>query len=127
MITLITISLIYALIRSKHDSFLREGKWKRWGFIEGVFIALVVSYFTHESWYVIGLGALVFGMVFWIAFDILMGLHFGKHPLYIGNTGTDKKIRGVFAYSEKWKGLNYLIFKLVWTLIILGLYKNFAL
>lgn len=127
MIKLIAISLMYALIRATHDSYLNEGEWKLWAFIEGVFVALVVSYFLHDGLVSIGIGALVFGMVFWIGFDCLTGLYFGKHPLYIGNTGFDRKIRGVFAYSEKWKGLNYLIFKTVWLLIILGLYKNFAI
>ena len=122
---LIIIATIYALIRATHDSFLNEGKWKVWAFIEGAFIALMVSYFLHDGLVFIGLGALVFGIVFWIVFDCLTGLYFGRHPLYIGNTGFDKKVRSVFSYSDKWKGLNYLIFKLVWTLIIYGLYTNF--
>ena len=125
MIQLIIISVIYALVRSKHDSYLRSGKWKLWAFIEGVLFALVISFLLHGDLLMTGLGALVFGIVFWIVFDCMMGIYFGGNPLYIGNTGFDKLVKQVFCYTEKWKGLNYLIFKIIWAIVILGAYNSF--
>jgi len=125
MITIIIISILYAAIRAKHDSYLREGKWKFWAFIEGVFMAGMIafqSYAVHGLGYKLGMSMLVFGIIFWIVFDIFTGIIFGKHPLYIGNTGFDKKVREIFCYTERWKGTNYLIFKLVWLTITIKFY-----
>jgi hypothetical protein len=114
MIKILLISTIYALIRATHDRYLRQGGWKTWAFIEGAFVAVVVSYLIGGAWYEIGLGALLFGFTFWIVFDCMTGIYFGRHPLYIGNTGFDKKIRAIFQYTDRWKGTWYLMVKLIW-------------
>ncbi len=122
MIEIIIISILYASMRAMHDSHLREGKWKLYAFIEGILIAGIVAYHLHGISLSTPLAMLVFGMIFWITFDIFTGMIFGKHPLYIGTTGFDKKVREVFCYTDKWKGTNYLIFKIIWLVIIIRLY-----
>jgi len=126
MITIILIAVVYAIIRSVHDSFIRQGKWKLWAFIEGVFFAGMVNSLIHTDILSIGLGMILFAFSFWIVFDIFTGVIFGGHPLYIGNTGFDAKIRKVFQYSEKLKGTYYLIWKLFWYLGAISFYDGFA-
>jgi hypothetical protein len=124
MITIIIISILYAAIRAKHDSYLRYsfGNWKKWAFIEGIFVSGIVGYHLHGISFLTLVGMAVFALIFWIAFDIFTGIIFGKHPLYIGTTGFDAKVRKVFCYTEKWKATNYLIFKIVWLMITIKLY-----
>jgi len=124
VVIILSVAIVYALIRAFHDRYIRQGKWKTWAFIEGLFISLTVSYLTGGEWYVIGLGALLFGFTFWIVFDMIIGIYFGKHPLYLGNTGFDKKIRAMFQYTEKWKGTWYLLVKLVFWWFAFYLYKT---
>ena len=124
MIEILIIAIVYALIRATHDKFLRQGGWKLWAFIEGAFVAFVVSYLIGGAWYEIGLGALLFGFTFWIVFDMMTGIYFGKHPLYIGKTGFDWEIRKTFQYTEKWKGTWYLMVKLISWWMVFYLYKT---
>jgi len=113
VLIILIIAVIYALIRANHDRYLRQGKWKTWAFIEGVLIALVISFLIGGKWYMIGVGAILFGFTFWIVFDTIIGIYFGKHPLYIGETGFDLEMRKMFQYTERWKGTWYLMVKLV--------------
>lgn len=124
LIFLIVLASLYALTRATHDRHLREGGWKLWAFVEGVIISVAINYLIGGPWYIMLLGTLLFGFTFWIIFDIMMGIYFGKHPLYIGNTGFDRKIRAIFQYTEKWKGTWYLLVKLIWWVIIFELYKS---
>jgi hypothetical protein len=122
MIEIIIISIVWAILRSKNDSYLREGKWKLWSFLMATFVAGIVGYHLHGISFLTLIGMAVFGLIFWIAFDIFTGIIFGKHPLYIGTTGFDAKVRKVFCYTDKWKATNYLIFKLVWLTITIKFY-----
>lgn len=122
MTKILFISIIYALIRATHDKYLREGGWKLWAFIEGAFVALSVSYLVGGEWWYIGVGVLLFGFTFWIVFDMMTGIYFGGNPLYIGNTGFGKQIRKIFLYTERFKGLWYLITKLIFWWIFFYLY-----
>jgi hypothetical protein len=90
----------YALIRAKHDSFLKGGKWKLWAFIEGVFIAifivgLILLSFKMNWWYGTVLGP-IFGFSFWLVFDCVVGYHFTGNILYLGTSDFDLKMRGTF-------------------------------
>jgi hypothetical protein len=124
MITILITSIVYALLRAGHDSYLREGKWKTWATAQVFFISILTAYLLGGEWYQMLFSFLLFGITFWIVFDSVIGVVFGGNPLYIGNTGFDKKMRAMFQYNEKSKGLQYLIFKLVWYVIIFGSYHT---
>jgi len=117
----ITIAVIYALIRAKHDSYLSNGKWKRWAFAEGVLIALVVSvgYFLacDIAWWSAASVALIFGLSFWIVFDCTSGWIRARNIFYLGSYGWDLKAKRIFI-----SGKNYFLFKLIWLIIAIGFY-----
>ena len=131
LIIISLIAIIYALIRAKHDSYILNGGWKLWAFIEAVFIDIVICSLTvfafNLQWFqVFGL-ALSFGFVFWIVFDCACGWHQVGDILYIGETGWDAKARKTWHYNKPFlfiknpRGLKYLLFKILdATIVILG-------
>jgi len=126
LLTILLVAVGYAIIRANHDRYLRQGEWKTWAFIEGLVIAFAISFLVGGRWYEIGVGTLLFGFTFWIIFDIVMGIYFGNHPLYVGETSFDLEMRKMFQYTEKWKGTWYLMVKLVWWLFAFYLYYTFG-
>lgn len=126
------IAIVYALIRAKHDSYLYNGDWKLYAYIEGVFVAFlavggVIIYFSMAWWYAAVLGPL-FAFVFWTVFDCLCGWFRVGHILYLGETGFDKRMRETFLYDKpigKWKNtksIRLLFFKVFWLLLSIGIY-----
>ena len=122
----------YAFIRAKHDSFLKGGKWKMWAFVEGVFIAafivgLVLLSFKLNWWFGAVLGP-IFAFVFWLFFDCIVGYHFGGSVLYLGTSGFDLKMRGMFLYNKPifgWKetgNVRGIFFKCFWLVLLIGAY-----
>jgi len=132
LLLILSISIIYALIRAKHDSFISGGPWKKYAFIEGVLVAIVsvvavVSLFGLNWWIGFPLGAL-FAFVFWLFFDCIVGWHFSGSILYIGNTGFDKLMRETFKYNLPifgWKSgaLILIIFKSFWIALLILIYN----
>jgi len=128
---ILSIAVIYAGIRAKHDSYLSHGKWKLYAFIEGVFIAIlsvlaVLLLFDMQWWLGPVFGA-VFGFAFWTVFDCACGYFRVGDILYIGEYGWDAKARAAWHYNrpfwffKKPRGLKYLLFKLfVASIIIAG-------
>jgi hypothetical protein len=131
LIIILITSIVYALIRAKHDSYIAGGPWKVWAFIEGALIALsVVSLslmaFGLSWWMGFPLGG-IFAFTFWLVFDCLIGWHFAGSILYIGNAGFDKKMREIFKYNYSvfgWESgaLFLILFKCVWLFILIGGY-----
>jgi len=121
-IILLVVSILYAFIRSRHDSYLREGKWKVWAFVEGVLFAFSLSFCLTDVWWFVGVCMLVFWITFWITFDSLMGLIFNKSILYLGETGWDKELRQIFQYATKGKGIQLYIVRIVILISIYGTY-----
>ena len=124
------ISILYAGIRAKHDSFVSSGEWKRWAFIEAVLVdivttCLVVSLF-HLSWFQIPGLALSFAFIFWIFFDCACGHFRANDLLYIGESGWDAKARATFHYNRPFWGikhpraLKYLLWKMFLASIIIA-------
>lgn len=126
----VSIAIIYALIRAKHDSYISNGGWKRWAFIEAVIIDLVVVglavYAFSLSWYqVFGL-VLSFAFIFWIEFDCACGWHRTGDILYISEFGWDARARASWHYNRPFwffknpRGLKYLMFKIFDAFIIIA-------
>lgn len=126
LFTILLVSISYALIRAKHDSYLFHGtgKWKVWAFIEGAFIAMVVillswKAFDMDWWLMFHLG-LIFAFVFWIVFDCTQGWIRTRDILHIGDQGFDAKMRAMFFYDKplwQWKhprAFVFLFFRLFW-------------
>lgn len=122
------IAVAYALIRAKHDSYIRVGEWKKWAFIEGVMwavvtIALALAAFGLKWWVGIIAGPL-FAFMFWLFFDCAVGWHFAGNILYIGNHGFDLKMRQTFKYNLPifgWKesgAFILILFKLFWIILL---------
>ncbi len=124
---ILTIAIGYALIRAKHDSYLSYGKWKRWAWIEGAYIAicsvsLVLYAFTLPWWLGLVLG-FIFTLAFWIVFDCTSGWLRTKNILHLGTVGWDATMREVFKYK---KGYVFLGFKIFWLLLSIGWYTSLA-
>jgi hypothetical protein len=131
-IFIVVVALVYALIRAKHDSFIRVGEWKTWAFIEGVMWAVYVVasslfLFNLQWWFVIVLGPL-FAFSFWLVFDCAVGWHFAGSILYLGNHGFDLKMRQTFKYNLPifgWKesgAFIFILFKLFWIVLLSLIY-----
>ena len=116
------VAVIYAAIRAKHDSFLSEGKWKIYAFLEGIFVGICVVLSLHWifviPWWNTVLLTPVFGIIFWIFFDGFSGILRDGNFLYIGRTGFDQKIRNIISDRL----YQYLIFKLVWLVLTTAFY-----
>jgi len=119
-----SIAIIYALIRAKHDSYLFNGKWKTWAFIEGTFLAILASL---ASWAIFDttitqtlLISPIFGLIFWIVFDSACGWHRVRELLYFGSNGWDAKMERMFI-----RPINYLIAKTIWLIITIGAFTEF--
>ena len=124
----------YALIRAKHDSFITQGKWKTWAFIEGVFwcillVTLVLLSFTMKWWFLIVLGP-IFAFSFWLVFDCVVGWYFSGNILYLGDQGFDLKMRGMALYNKPifgWKetgSVRLIFFKLFWLVLLTLSYSS---
>jgi len=117
----ITIAVLYALVRAKHDSYLSHGKWKPWAFAEGILVAIVVAlgyFFSYDiAWWNAILVALVFGLSFWIVFDCTSGWLRARNIFYLGSFGWDLKAKRIFISGKK-----YFLFKLIWLAIAIGFY-----
>ena len=118
---IILIAVMYALIRAKHDSYISNGKWKVWAFVEGVFLAILAT-LAHwmavdTSWWQIVSIPLVFGFSFWITFDFACGWLRARNIFYFGTTGWDLRARSIFKSPAK-----YFVFKLIWLIIVSGMY-----
>ena len=99
------VAVVYALIRAKHDSYVNNGPWKTWAFVEGVMVDLLVVFsFTRFCglpwWHMIFVG-LIFAFTFWLVFDCFSGWLRHRDILYIGDVGFDKKMRETFFYNKK--------------------------
>lgn len=119
------IAIFYAWVRAEHDSFLSDGKWKVFAFIEGIFVdlisvSLVVFVFKLDWWMVFMLG-LIFGFLFWIFFDCIQGYIRTKNILHIGTVGFDLKVRK----AVKGKLWRYLFWKLFVLGVLVGGYLSF--
>lgn len=123
-LVLVISALIFAFIRGMHDSYLREGKWKKWSSAQTVYTSFILSFLLSSSLsiWMIPVMMLVYFVTFSIAFDCWIGYKFGGSILYVGNTGYDKKIRKIFHYNEKYKGLLYLTVKLIGAAVIFATY-----
>lgn len=131
LIIISAVAIIYALIRAKHDSYIRVGEWKKWAFIEGVWWGVYVTVstlflFSMNWWMFIVLGPL-FAFFFWLIFDCAVGWHFSGSILYIGNHGFDLKMRKTFKYNLPifgWQSgaLILILFKLFWIGLLTGFY-----
>lgn len=127
LIVILLVSIIYACIRAKHDSFISGGSWKKYAFIEGIFfnvciVALSVAAFGLAWWTGFVLAA-IFAFVFWLFFDCIVGWYFSGNILYLGNTGFDLKMRKMFKYNLPifgWKSgaLIFILFKLFWLVLL---------
>jgi len=115
-------AVLYSIIRSKHDSYLREGKWKLWAMIEGLLVSVAISYSLATLWWMVIVMALVFWITFWILFDSLMGIVFGGSIFYLGETGWDGYLRAMFQYTEETKGIQLFFAKIIVAIIIYGTY-----
>ena len=111
------IAVLYALIRAKHDSYINAGKWKIWAFIEGLFFAAVIAICLND-W----LSPLIFAIWFWIAFDIFCGLFRAGKIFYFGSDTFDQGMKQIFE-----KPVYLFILKVIWLLIIQGIYHSFKI
>lgn len=128
LIIAICIAIVYAQIRAKHDSTIPhgDGKWKTWAFVEGAFWAVCVSLALWQiftlAWWETGLIGLIFGVVFWISFDMACGWHRARDVFHLGMYGFDKWANNVFK-----GGKNFFIVRMVWLVILLGAYTGFMI
>ena len=111
MTYIIIIAIVYALLRAVHDNHLSDGKWKVWAFVEGVFLAVVVSHLVAENWADYTLLPFIFGLVFWIVFDSACGLLRARKLFYFGSGRFDQFIN---------KSIKYPFWFFVWKLVWLG-------
>jgi len=115
------IALMYALIRAKHDSFILQGKWKKYAFIEGVFFAILtvigLKWGLTLSWLSTPFLALSFALSFSIPFDMACGVHWGGSVWYLGSGSWDRKVNAIFKGGKGWA-----IFKFVWLIIVSGVF-----
>jgi hypothetical protein len=112
-------SVVYALIRAKHDSYLMHGKWKTYSFIEGCWIAVCVGFIEGQELVDYIMLPMIFAMWFTLFFDSFFGLFRVGKWWHFGSEGVDKKLKWVFR-----KPSNLFVFKLVWLIIINGLYAS---
>lgn len=126
LIIVFAIAIIYALIRAKHDSFISNGPWKAFAFIEGAFWAICVSLALWQifslAWWEVGLIGLIFGTSFWISFDMASRWHRARDVFHLGMYGWDLKMNNIFR-----GGLNYFIIRMVWLIILFGVYTGFMI
>jgi hypothetical protein len=117
--SIMVISILYALVRAKHDSYINNGLWKLWAFIEGVLVAGSVGFLVGSSWIDYIFLPVIFGMVFWIVFDIACGIFRAGKLFYFGSGKFDQYMRRISG-SALW----LFIGKLIVLLIINGLYNG---
>ena len=130
LIIILTVAVVYALMRGRHDSYIPNGEWKQWAFLEGVFIDLVVVglsvYAFCLSWYQIPGLALSFAFMFSIVFDRACGHFRVGNILYIGEYGWDAKVRRAIHYDTPFwgiqhpKALKYLLWKVFVGFIVIA-------
>ena len=119
MMPVIIISVLYAVIRAKHDSYVNNGPWKRWAFIEGVLVAVSVGYLAGENWIDWIFLTVIFAYSFWIVFDIACGIFRAGKLWHFGSGWFDQKMKRVFV-SGYW----YAVYKAIWLIIITGVYNS---
>jgi hypothetical protein len=119
MILLIIISILYAIIRAKHDSYVNNGPWKLWAFIEGVLVAVGLAFAIGTSWLDYIFLPVIFAMIFWIVFDMACGIFRVGKPFYFGSGKFDQLMRKVFV-----TGGGFLFWKSIWLIIIIGVYNS---
>ena len=118
---IISIAIIYALIRAKHDSYINESEWKRWAVIEAIFICGIVVWLAGDNaadWLLL---PLVFGLWFWIIFDIACGVLRAGKLFYFGSGVFDQKMKRIFQYP-------FLLFlaKVIWLVVVSGAWLGFT-
>ena len=115
------IAIIYALIRAKHDSYILNGKWKLWAFIEGIFVDVALVGALYQSWADLFLLPL-FGLIFWLVFDIASGILRTKDPFHFGIGKFDQTMRKMFQWGEL-----FVITKLFLIGLLTGIYFAFLI
>lgn len=117
------IAVLYAAIRAKHDSYVNQGKWKTWAFVEGGFWAITTGLLLGQNLLDYFMLPVIFALWFSLFFDPFCGLFRVGKFFYIGDTDkVDKKVKKVFV-----NGRNYFIFKFVWLIIVSGVYESFLI
>lgn len=100
---ILSIAIIYALIRAKMDSYLRTGPWKTWAFVIGAVIAIttvsLVLFGFDMRWTNIFTLIPLFAFVFWLVFDCAVGYLFGGSILYLGSGKFDTIMKKTFKYN----------------------------
>lgn len=126
---ILTIAIIYAIVRARHDSYLSHGaEWKLWAFVEGIVIAISVSVLATFAaglmWWIAIPLTVVFALSFWVVFDCYQGWIRTGNILHIGTQGFDAKMRAMFKYK---KGYAYLFVKLFWLLLAVLASRSFII
>ena len=116
---ILTIAIIYAIIRAEHDQYIKEGEWKKWAMVEAAFLTLVITGLIawNTEWLLWIPMFFIFGLTFWLAFDIDVGYKFGGKLFYLGSGKWDTEVKKIFI-----AGWFYAFCKLVGIVGFSGLY-----
>jgi len=128
----ISVAILYAFIRAKHDSYISHGKWKIWAFIEGVLVCTSVCVFISlgfgTPWWTLFVLIPLFAFYFWLFFDCVQGQIRAGSILHLGDKGFDAEMRAMFYYNLPiwgWKetgAIRLIFFKVFWIVLLSGAY-----
>lgn len=107
----IIFAFIYAFLRGKGDSYLREGPWKQWSMYKDIFVGIVftvlitfvfeISYVSAAFYFISMAG------IYSLIFDCTIGFFFGQNIFYIGTGAWDRQIRKTFLYGKQYNILGW--------------------
>lgn len=119
MTQIIIIAIIYALLRSKHDSFIPDGQWKLYAVLEAIFLTGLFTSFIGNNIIDYLFLPVIFGIWFSISFDIFCGWFRAKKIFYFGSGVYDRSMQSMFI-----KPVNFFVFKVIWLILISGAYNE---
>ena len=120
-IIIVSIAIIYALIRSGHDSTINNGVWKKWATLELLFITGVVTWLAGNNLADYILLPMVFLLWWSIFFDSACGLWRAGKLFYFGSAEWDQMMKRITE-----KPILLFIWKLFWLVIISGAWVGFT-